>query len=79
LGVEQGVRAFLMGVSLLIFGELLRLLHDLVLSADKHTQAVNTTHTKMVEMVEVFRPSYGLRAFVEFARTPTYTSSSTLF
>jgi protein tyrosine phosphatase len=56
------------GVSL-IFGELLRLLHDLVLSTDKHTHAVNTTHTKMVEIVEVFRPSHGLRAFVDFSST----------
>jgi hypothetical protein len=63
----------------LIFGELLRLLHDLVWRTDKHTQAVNTTYTKMVEIVEIFRPSYGLRAFVDISRTPTYTSSSTLF
>jgi hypothetical protein len=46
---------------------------------DKHTQAVNTTYTKIIEIVEIFRPSYGLRGFVEISRTPTYTSSSTLF
>jgi protein tyrosine phosphatase len=51
-GVVQGVRRY--GVSLSL-AELLRLHHHLVLSTGKYKQADNTTHNKVVDIVEVLR------------------------